>query len=116
MRDDLDLSGGFMTRERIIAEVHTPQDAKKVEETVKTGYAETLIETLVDWMGVEEDLAISYETLASRPENSARKGAFEQLAKESRANIDRLTELREAFEDLDRKRVQRISLLGTMNP
>ncbi len=105
-----------MAKERIIAEVNTPLEAKKVEETVKTGYAEPLIETLVNWMGVEEDLATSYESLAMKPENAPRRGVFEQLARESRANIEALSGLRESLEKLDRARVQRIDLLTTVNP
>jgi hypothetical protein len=105
-----------MAKERIIAEVHTPLEAKKVEETVKTGYIEPLIETLVNWMGVEEDLAASYESLAAKPENSARKGVFEQLAKESTDNIGALSGLRKSLEDLDRARVRRIDLLDSTSP
>ena len=105
-----------MARDRMISEVHTAGEAKKVEETIKTGYAETSIENIVNWIGVEEDLASSYEQLAVSPENASRKGAFEQLAGESRRNISALTELRKSLEDLDRARVQRIDLLASMNP
>jgi hypothetical protein len=105
-----------MTKERIIAEVETVEDARKVEETVKTGYAEPSIETLVQWMAVEEDLAASYELLSAKPENAPRRGAFEQLANESKKNLEVLSELRKSFETLDRARVQRINLLSSMSP
>lgn len=105
-----------MTRERIIADVNSVVDAKKVEETIKTGYAETTIENLLNWMAVEEDLASSYEKLAAKPENEPRRSAFQQLAQESRKNIAALAELQKTFEGLDRARVQRINLLGTLNP
>ncbi len=105
-----------MKRERVIAEVETVEDAKKVEETVKTGYVEPSIEALVNWMAVEDDLATSYELLAAKPGNASRRGAFEQLANESKMNLEVLSELRKSFESLDRARVQRINLLSSMSP
>jgi len=51
-------------RERVIVEFEGAKEAKKVEETVKTGYVETAIESLIQWMAVEDDLADSYEELA----------------------------------------------------
>jgi hypothetical protein len=105
-----------MKRERILAEVETVAEAKKAEETVKTGYAEASVETILNWIGVEEDLASSYEHLAAKPENASKKGTLQQLARESRDNIASLTALRKAFEDLDRARVARINLLASMNP
>lgn len=104
-----------MKRERVIAEVETVEDAKKVEETVKTGYTEPTIGTLVQWMAVEDDLVASYEILAAKPENASRRGVLEQLASESKRNLDALSELRKSFESLDRARVKRIILLGSMS-
>ena len=49
-----------MKRARVLKEFDSIDDAKKVEETVKTGYAETSIESLLHWAAVEEDLAESY--------------------------------------------------------
>jgi len=103
-----------MKRERIIADVETVADAKKVEETVKTGYAEAMIETLVNWIGVEEDLAGSYEHLAAKQTNAQAKNAFQQLARESRDNVGSLTELNRTLEKLDRARVARIEQLSRM--
>jgi len=103
-----------MKRERIIAEVETVGDARKVEETVKTGYAEALIETIVNWIGVEEDLASSYEHLASKQGHAQAKGVFQQLAKESNENVDTLSELKESLEKLDKARVARIDQLSQM--
>ena len=103
-----------MKRERIIAEVETVSDARKVEETVKTGYAEALIETLVNWIGVEEDLESSYARLAGKQGNAQAKAVFEQLANESGANVDTLTELKGSLEKLDKARVARIEQLSRM--
>ncbi len=105
-----------MKRERIIAEVESVEEAKKVEETVKTGYAEPSIETLVSWMGVEEDLANSYDRLAANQGTAPAKGVFQKLSQESRGNIGRLSELRKSFEELDRARIERIRLLESLKP
>ncbi len=105
-----------MARDRIIAELHSVEDAKKVEETVKTGYADTTIENLLHWIAVEDDLASNYEMLAAKPENASRRGVFEQLALESRKNVSTLADLQKSFEGLDRARVQRINLLGSLGP
>ena|SRR5271157_5817741 len=103
-----------MKRERILKEFETVDEARKVEETVKTGYAEVSIETLVNWMGVEEDLASSYEHLAAKPENASKKGVFLQLAKESKQNVTALNDLEKALEKLDRARVSRIDELSKL--
>jgi hypothetical protein len=103
-----------MKRERIIAEVESVSDARKVEETVKTGYAEALIETVVNWIGVEEDLASSYERLAAKQGNAQAKGVFQRLAKESTENVDSLNGLKASLEKLDNARVSRIEQLSRM--
>ena len=103
-----------MKRERIIAEVETVEEAKKVEETIKTGYAETAIETIVNWIGVEEDLTNSYDGLASKEKSTPKKDAFHKLAQESRKNIGTLEDLKKSFENLDRARIERIRALEAM--
>jgi len=101
-------------KERLIADVNTPEEAKKVEETVKTGYLEATIDTLVNWIGVEDDLASSYEGLASKAQTPAAKAAYKQLCDESRRNIEQLTGLQRSLEGLDRARVQRLKLLESL--
>ena len=103
-----------MGKERLIADVNTPEEAKKVEETVKTGYLEATIDTLVNWIGVEDDLASSYEGLASKAQTPAAKAAYKQLCDESRRNIEQLTGLQRSLEGLDRARVQRLKLLESL--
>ncbi len=105
-----------MAKARIISEVATPEDAKKIEETVKTGYAETSIENLVNWAAVEEDLEESYGQLADRAESPGRKEAFRRLQAESKRNMVELSGLVEYLEGLDRARVKRIELLGELPP
>jgi hypothetical protein len=101
-------------KERLIAEVKTAEEAKKVEETVKTGYLEATIDTLINWIGVEDDLADSYESLASKAQTPAAKAAYKRLCDESRKNIEQLTGLQKSFESLDRARVQRLKLLESL--
>ena len=103
-----------MVKERLIAEVNTAEEAKKVEETVKTGYLEATIDTLINWMGVEDDLAESYEGLASKAQTPAARAAYEQLCDESRKNIGQLSDLKRSLEVLDRARVQRLKLLASL--
>ncbi len=103
-----------MGKERLIAEVNTAEEAKKVEETVKTGYLEATMDTLVNWIGVEDDLANSYEGLASKAQTPAAKAAYKRLCDESRKNIEQLTSLQKSLESLDRAQVQRLKLLASL--
>jgi len=100
-----------MTRSRVIKEFDSTEDAKKVEETVKTGYAETSIENLVQWAAVEEDLAESYGQMAEESKSPEKQEAFRQLQEESKRNMVELTGLVEYLEGLDKARVKRIELL-----
>ena len=105
-----------MTRQRIISDVNSSEDAKKVEETVKTGYAETSIENLVHWAAVEEDLAESYGQLADQAKNPERQEVFRALQKESERNMVELSGLVEYLEGLDKARVRRIERLSQLPP
>jgi hypothetical protein len=102
-----------MKRDRIISDV---EDAKKLEETVKTGYAEVSIETLTNWIGVEEDLANSYDQLEAKEKSAERKSVFHQLGQDSRANVAKLSDLRRTLEALDKARVGRIDQLTDLRP
>ncbi len=108
--------GTTMDRQRIISEVASAEDAKKIEETVKTGYAETSIENLVNWAAVEEDLEESYGRLADSAKTPATKEAFKQLQAESKRNMVEISGLVEYLEGLDRARVKRIELLNGLPP
>jgi alkyl sulfatase BDS1-like metallo-beta-lactamase superfamily hydrolase len=69
----------------------------------------------VNWIGVEENLANSYESLAVKQENASWRSIFLQLAQDSRKNVKMLSELRKSFEDLDTERAYRINLLASLN-
>ena len=96
--------------------MNTAEEAKRVEETVKTGYLETTIDTLINWIGVEDDLANSYGNLASKAQTSPARAAYTQLCEESKKNIEQLTGLQRSLESLDRARVQRLKLLTSLEP
>lgn len=85
-----------------------------MEETVKTGYLEATIDALINWIGVEDDLANSYEGLASKAQTPDARAAYKQLCDESRRNIEQLIGLQRSFEGLDRARVQRLKLLASL--
>ena len=105
-----------MTRARVIKDFDSTEDAKKVEETVKTGFAETSIESLVQWAAVEEDLAETYGRLAEESKEPRRHDAFLQLREDSKRNTKELLGLVEYLEGLDRARVKRIELLVGLQP
>jgi len=103
-----------LAKDRLIAEVETPAEAKKVEETVKTGYLESTIDTLINWIGVEDDLVSSYDALASKAQSTEAKAAYKRLADESRKNIEALAVMQRSLETLDKARVQRLKLLAAI--
>lgn len=105
-----------MSKERLIAEVNGPEAAKKVEETVKTGYLEATIDTLINWRGVETDLADSYEGLATKAQTPTAKTAYKKLSDESKRNAEQLEAMQKSLEALDRARVQRLKLLASIAP
>lgn len=89
------------------------EKVKKTEETIKTGYAEPSIETIVNWIKAEENLANTYESLAAKLENSSRRTTFLQLARDSRKNANVLSDLLKSFEEIEREKAYRISLLSS---
>ena len=101
-----------MKRERVIVEFEGAKEAKKVEETVKTGYVETAIESLIQWMAVEDDLADSYEDLAKNAKDAASQKVYRQLHEESKAVSSKLSGLVRSLEALDAAQVHRIEMLG----
>jgi len=103
-----------MTRTRILKEFGSTEDAKKVEETIKTGYSETAIENLVNWAAAEEDLAESYGQMAQASKKQDTRDAFIRLQEESKRNVVEITGLVEYLEGLDKARIKRIDLLKSL--
>lgn len=103
-----------MTHTRVLKEFSSTEDATKVEETVKTGYSETAIENLVQWAGVEEDLAESYGQMADASTNQTSRDAFIRLQEESKRNVVEISGLVDYLEGLDKARAKRIGLLKSL--
>lgn len=103
-----------MKRERVIVEFEGAKEAKKVEETVKTGYVETAVESLIQWMAVEDDLTDSYEELAKKSKDAASQKVFRQLHEESKSVSAKLAGLVRSMEALDAAQVHRIEMLGDL--
>jgi len=100
-----------MTRTRLLKEINSIEDAKKVEETVKTGYTETAIENLVYWAAAEEDLAESYGQMAQDSKSQARRDAYIRLQEDSKRNMVEISGLVDYLKGLDDARAKRIELL-----
>lgn len=97
-----------MKRARLIEEIDSFEQAKRVEETVKTGYAEVTQENIIQWMAVEEDLMNSYEKLARTLKETGQRELAERLQRESAGNLVALAELLQKVESLDAQRIKRI--------
>jgi hypothetical protein len=101
-----------MKHGRMIVDIESMEQARRVEETVKSGYSEVIIEALVQWVAVEEDLVSSYDRLAKSLPESAQRKLAENLLKESRKNITVLSELVSKFEAMDKGRQRRIEAVA----
>jgi tRNA nucleotidyltransferase/poly(A) polymerase len=100
-----------MTRERLIAEIESMAQAARAEETMKTGYSEVVIETLVQWMAAEEDLESSYGKLSKALGDKSQKEAAAGLQKESATTVMELAGLLKTFESMDKARAKRVALV-----
>lgn len=101
-----------MKRDRMIVEIETMEQARRVEETVKSGYSEVIIESLVQWLAVEEDLVSSYERLSRDLPDAAGREAAARLCDKSRKEIVALTGFLAEFEEIDKDRQKRIQTVA----
>jgi hypothetical protein len=100
-----------MSRERVIVEIETLGQALRVEQTIKTGYCDTISENLLQWIAVEEDLANSYRKISEKPPNQNLKKAVNELEAESRKNITLLHSMLESVEEFGEARNRREKLI-----
>ena len=96
---------------RIIVNFTTMKEAQAVEETIKTGYINPMIESIVAWVGVEEDLAESYEDMSKSLPSPDERRLANQLHVLSISDRDLLLKKLEEFEGLEREYAKRIQLL-----
>lgn len=96
---------------RVISELRSLGEAKKLEETIKTGYVDPIIESIVDWIAVEEDLAESYEKLSKSLASGEERETANAMHVLSRSDVDLLRRKLAEFEGLDSEYRKRIRLV-----
>jgi hypothetical protein len=98
-------------RERIIIDIQTMEQAERVEQSVESGYVESIIENIVAWIAVEEDLSESYEKLSKSLPSSEGRQTATQLYMLSTSDADVLHRRLEEFEGFESERRKRIRLV-----
>lgn len=84
------------------------EQAAKVEETVKTGYCDTIEDNLTYWIASEEDIMDSYSRLAEKADTGL-ANTLEDLIMDSKSTVSDLRVLLKSFEALGRRRASRIA-------
>jgi hypothetical protein len=102
-----------LTRERVIIDIEDLEQAAKVEETVNTGYCDTIRDNLAHWIAVEEDIVDSYSRLVGRAGNKYGK-SLENLIADSKDTLCTLRELLDSFESLSQRRTSRIQAIRNL--
>jgi len=104
-----------MERARILVDINTMEQAERVEESIRTGYVEAIIENLVNWIAVEEDLAESYEKFSNSLTSAKERETANKLLVLSSSDADilrmKLGEF-EGFENEHKKRIQLVKKLS----
>jgi rubrerythrin len=96
-----------MSRERVILEIENLEQALKVEETIKTGYCDMIVDNVSQWIAVEEDLANSYRSLIEKSASEEVRKTLAELEQDSRQNLTGLHSLLETIEEFSSARVRR---------
>jgi len=99
---------------RILSNISTLDEALRVEETMKSGYVDVIVENIVHWIGAEEDLADSYEEFSKSLPSTEEREAASQLHVLSTSNADILRKKLEEFEGFNseyRKRILHVKRL-----
>ncbi len=99
-----------LSRERVIVDIESLGQALKLEQTVRTGYCDPIIENLLAWIAIEEDLASSYDKLLDKHQEEKRK-VVSMLSDESKRNIELLHGLLKSVEEFGVARDQRIRMI-----
>ena len=99
-----------MKRDRIIRDIEGLEQATKVEETVNTGYCDTIKDNLAHWIAVEEDIVDSYSRMAAEAGDRYGK-RLEGLVADSKETLSTLKGLMDSFESLSQRRASRIQAI-----
>ena len=100
-----------LERPRILVDIKTMDDARRVEEIIKIGYIQVALENISNWIRVEEDLSESYEKfsrLLSRPEERETANALHML---SSSDAEILRKKLMEFEGLNEESRKRINIV-----
>jgi hypothetical protein len=103
-----------MGRQRILVDIETVGQARKIEETVKSGYLEATIEHLLQWIAVEEDLISSYDQLSGRKGGGREAALFAGFSKNSGENLKQLNGFLKSCESMALERQKRLEALATL--
>ena len=101
-----------MGRQRILVDIENVGQARKIEETVESGYLEATIEHLLQWIAVEEDLISSYDNLSGKGGEGRRREIFSSFSRNSRENLKYLNDFLRLCEQMQKERRERLILLG----
>jgi len=97
-----------LTRDRVIIDIEGLEEAAKVEETVNTGYLDTIKDNLAHWIAVEEDIVDSYSRMAKAGRYGNR---LDGLIADSKDTLSTLRGLLDSFESLSTRRTRRIQAI-----
>lgn len=100
-----------MGRQRILVDIETVEQARKIEETVKSGYLEATIEHLLQWIAVEEDLISSYNQLSAGTADSRTRELYASFSGKSSGNLKLLNEFLKACDAMASERNGRVETL-----
>lgn len=95
----------------MIVDLKTLEQAEKVEESIKTGYIDAIMENLVNWLAVEEDLSESYEKLSKALATPDERETANELFVLSSSDVEVLRMRLQGLEGLDSERQKRIRLV-----
>jgi bacterioferritin (cytochrome b1) len=102
-----------LPRERVIVEIENLGQAAKIEDTVKTGYCDTIKDNLVHWIAVEEDIIDSYQRMSEKVDPTI-ASRMKDFVRESEGNIATLRETLKSFEILGQQKMSRALMLRDM--
>ena len=101
-------------RPRILIDLKTMDDARRVEEVVKIGYIRDLLENISNWIKVEEDLSDCYERFSRSLKVADEREAASALHMLSCSDADILRKKLAEFEGLDTESRKRIAIIDKL--
>ncbi len=103
-----------LEKARTLVDITTMEEAERVEETILTGYIDAIMENIINWIGIEEDLTDSYEKFSKNLPSPEQRRLANELHMLSSSDADILRKKLGEFEGLQneyKKRIQRVKKL-----